>query len=216
LKRAIAKAPGWAAIKEYLDAGRTVIGIDEVGRGAWAGPVVAGAVILKAGTRIAGVNDSKLVTALARSRLETIIHRRAVATSLGWVTSAEIDANGLSWAIAESGRRALAGIDTANAVIILDGKWNYLRNTHDSVAIVKADSRVLPVAAASILAKVARDTAMQKLDLDWPDYGFATHVGYGTAMHQQALLTLGITQHHRRSVKPVAAGLAKLDADFGS
>ncbi len=187
----------------FLEAGKTVIGIDEVGRGAWAGPVVAGAVVLSPYLMIDGVNDSKLVSATRRHQLYGIIKSQALAYGLGWVEPAEVDEFGLSWAVAESGRRALAGIDLSNAIIVLDGTWNYLSDTHNSVAIVKADSLVMPVAAASIIAKVARDNHMAELAVQYPGYGFERHVGYGTKVHQAALAQLGISPAHRRSYKPV-------------
>lgn len=197
--------PTWEAVLSYLAAGRTVIGIDEVGRGAWAGPVVAGAVILKPRSRLAGVNDSKLVTSKRRRELDQTIRAKAVAYGLGWVAPHEVDEYGLSWAVAESGRRALANLDLTNAVIILDGKWNYLKDTHNSVAIIKADSLVVPVAAASIIAKVARDNHMTTLAEAYPDYGFDRHVGYGTKFHQAAIDRFGPCAEHRCTYESIGA-----------
>ena len=204
-RAARASKPGWRLVREYLAAGRTIIGIDEVGRGAWAGPVVAGAVIIAPKSRLAGLNDSKLVSAKRRSELDGIIRRRAVGFGLGWVSAGEVDEFGLSWAVAESGRRAIAELWTPDAVVILDGKWNYLKATHDSVAIVKADNLVVPVAAASIIAKVARDHHMAELATIYPDYGFDQHVGYGTKFHQTALQQFGPCVEHRCSYESIGA-----------
>ena len=197
--------PSWKLVENYLAAGRVIIGVDEVGRGAWAGPVVAGAVILPAGLQIDGLNDSKLVRPKRRLELDHIIRSQAAACGLGWVSPAEVDARGLSWAMAESGRRALAELGSSEAIIILDGKWNYLADTHDAMAIVKADSLVTPVAAGSIIAKVARDAYMAQAALEHPGYGFETHVGYGTAAHREALSQLGPSPIHRFSYKPLRA-----------
>ena len=194
----------WALVQDYVKAHRPVIGIDEVGRGAWAGPVVAGAVILPAGFMIPGLNDSKLVSAANRTKLDAIIKDIALYWGIGWVTPAEVDEHGLSWAIAQSGRRAMADFWNPEAIVILDGKWNYLKDTHDAVAIIQADSLVAPVAAGSIIAKVARDTYMVEADSRYPGYDFHRHVGYGTGFHKSALLRLGPSPIHRLSYKPLA------------
>lgn len=190
----------------YLKDGLTVIGIDEVGRGAWAGPVVAAAVILPPRLRLTGVRDSKLLPAPARERLSRDIRRHALAIGIGWVACHEVDAGGLSWAVRESGLRALAGLlgaPAADAIILLDGNHNYLGETHRSQAIIKADAQIVPVAAASIIAKVARDRYMAVLARRAPGYGFELHKGYGTRLHRQALSELGPSLHHRRSWAPL-------------
>lgn len=197
--------PGWKLVRDYLEADRIVIGIDEVGRGAWAGPVVAGAVILVPGSRLRGLNDSKLVSAAQRRRLDGVIRTRAVGYGLGWVSAAEVDEHGLSWAVAESGRRAMAELWTPEAIVVLDGKWNYLKDSHEAITIVGADSRIAPVAAASIIAKVARDAHMLELAATHAGYGFETNVGYGTALHRAALASLGPCKLHRRSYEPLRA-----------
>jgi ribonuclease HII len=188
----------------HLRAGRTIIGIDEVGRGAWAGPVVAAAVVLPPRLRLAGVRDSKLLTPLARARLNRDIRARATAIGIGWVAAGEVDEHGLGWAVRQSGLRALSHLGLTDAIIILDGKHNYLAETHESQAIVQADARVVPVAAASVVAKVARDRYMATLARRAPDYGFELHKGYGTAVHRAALQRLGPSAHHRRTWTPLA------------
>ncbi|HVQ44654.1 MAG TPA: ribonuclease HII [Candidatus Saccharimonadia bacterium] len=198
-----AAAPGWRAVLPLVRAGRTIIGIDEVGRGAWAGPVVAAAVILPPRLRLPGLGDSKALAAPARRRLSRDIRRRALAVGIGWVAAAEVDAHGLSWAVRESGLRALAGMSLEAAVIILDGRHNYLRGTHESQVFVKADATISPVAAASIIAKVARDAYMQRLHRADPRYGFDQHVGYGTALHAAGLAAHGPGPQHRYSFRPI-------------
>lgn len=187
----------------YVKAGEVVVGMDEVGRGAWAGPVVAGAVILPPRLVIDGLRDSKLVAAARRRELDREIRRRALAVGLGWVAAAEVDAHGLSWAVHQSGLRALTDLGVDFDRVILDGKHNYLSATHSSVALVKADQLVTPVAAGSIVAKVARDRYMEMLARRHQEYGFDQHKGYGTKAHQEALTRLGVCDVHRRSFRPV-------------
>jgi ribonuclease HII len=199
--------PAWRAVLPYIQAGQTVIGIDEVGRGAWCGPVVAAAVVLPARSRLAGVRDSKQLTAAGRSAADRLIRRRAVAIGIGWVASTELDEHGLSWAVRESGLRALTALnqDLVAAIIVLDGSHNYLADTHRSVAFPRADATVLPVAAASVVAKVARDRYMTMLGRRLPGYNLHMHKGYGTASHRQVLAQLGPTPHHRHSYAPLMA-----------
>lgn len=188
----------------YVRRGEIVAGIDEVGRGAWAGPVVAAAVILPPRLKLDGLNDSKLVRPGRRRELDRLIRRAAIAIGIGWASCQEVDENGLTWAVRQSGLRALAGLGASPAIIILDGKHNYLQATHPSQAFVRADSQIVPVAAASIVAKVARDRYMSRLAGCWPGYGFELHKGYGTALHQTALTKLGPSPLHRRSWVPLA------------
>ena len=189
----------------YLKQGRTIVGIDEVGRGAWAGPVTAAAVILPPRLRLPGLADSKLLSPAAREMLNRVIRRKAIAIGIGWVSSEELDANGLTWAVRQSGLRALANMNLAESdyIVILDGKHNYLKDTHHSEAIVKADGTIMPVAAASVIAKVARDHYMVSLSRHIKGYGFESHKGYGTAMHQASLAALDVSSIHRRSFAPI-------------
>ena len=181
-----------------------VAGIDEVGRGSWAGPVVAAAVILPSDCRLDAVRDSKLLSGARRRQLVAAIQTTAVDFALGWATSQEVDTEGLTAAVRLSGLRALAGLKTAFDFVILDGKHNYLVGHHPAEASVKADQTSLNVAAASILAKVARDDFMIQADVSYPGYGFANHKGYGTAAHRSAL-TQGLSPLHRRSYLPLRA-----------
>ncbi|HSX05221.1 MAG TPA: ribonuclease HII [Candidatus Saccharimonadales bacterium] len=179
------------------------IGIDEVGRGCWAGPLVAGAVAL--GRPIAGLRDSKKLTKRQRERLAEELTQTAAAIGLGWVWPAEIDAHGLTWAVKTAMERALAQITIAYDEIIIDGNCNYLAPNPQARAIVKADDSVATVSAASIVAKVARDQYMAALGDEYAGYGFAKHVGYGTAAHRAALQLLGVSDIHRKSYKPIQA-----------
>jgi ribonuclease HII len=202
-------SPTWEPITDAVAAGQVVAGVDEVGRGAWAGPVVAGAVILPPGVTLEGLNDSKLLTPLARRRLDREVRAAAVAVGLGWVSAAEVDLRGLSWAVQMSGLRALAGLEMEFDLVMLDGKHNYLADHHPARTLVKADQLVVPVAAASVVAKVARDRYLERLAGRYPGYGFERHKGYGTRAHAAALAELGACEEHRRSWGPLKVQVAK-------
>ncbi|MDL2363426.1 MAG: ribonuclease HII [Patescibacteria group bacterium] len=179
-----------------------IVGIDEVGRGCWAGPVVAGAVILH--QAIPGLADSKVLTKKQRELLAVQIHATAQAVGLGWVTAAEVDALGLTAAVRLAMQQALAAITEPYDGIIIDGNYNFLHEYRASEAIVKADGTIPCVSAASIIAKVARDAYMAELH-DAELYGYKTHVGYGTKLHQERLRLHGVSGQHRKSFKPIAA-----------
>jgi len=181
------------------------VGMDEVGRGCWAGPLVAGAVILDA--PIAGLNDSKQLSKKQRERLAVIIHEQAVAVGIGWVDAATIDEIGLTAATTLAMRRALEPLNVPYEQIIIDGNLNYLPDDPLAITMIKADALVPAVSAASIIAKVARDHYMSELAVSLPDYGFELHVGYGTALHSERLKKFGVSAFHRKSFKPVAAEL---------
>lgn len=178
-----------------------VVGLDEVGRGCWAGPLVAGAVML--GEPIVGLADSKKLTKLQRQRLSKLIQLKAKAFGLGWVDSAEIDTLGLSKSVELAMRRALECITLNFDRVVIDGNINYLANDPRSVAVIKADDSVPEVSAASIIAKVARDAWMSSAAVRYPAYRFDKHVGYGTKLHLQMLQKVGVCQLHRRSFKPI-------------
>jgi len=181
-----------------------IAGIDEVGRGCLAGPVVAAAVILGVDIDIPLLRDSKKLSKKQRYVTVAQIKQQSKAIGIGWVGAAEVDDRGLSWAVIESGVRALQDLDVQPDFVILDGNQNYLKNTHyKSAAHVGADATESCVAAASIIAKCARDKYMELAALAHPGYGFERHVGYGTAAHKKALAELGTTSLHRRSVKGV-------------
>lgn len=184
-----------------------IVGIDEVGRGPWAGPVVFGAVVLGA-VQIDGLTDSKKLTKKRRELLSAAIHEKAAAVGLGWVSAAELDEIGLSAALTLACKRALEQITVPYQQIILDGTVNLLKDTGKGpyvTTMAKADLLVPSVSAASIVAKVARDAYMAEQDQVYPGYGFAAHAGYGTSAHRSALERLGVTELHRRSFAPIAA-----------
>ena len=180
------------------------VGIDEVGRGAWAGPLVAAAVVLEC--EIEGLNDSKLLSAKERLRLALEIRYAAKSIGIGWVSNEELDRLGMSAALSAAMSRALFAIREPYLSIVIDGKVNYLRDQKVQT-IVGADKEVPVVSAASIIAKVARDTFMQTIAGLHPAYGFEKHVGYGTKSHREAIESFGLSRLHRRSFKPIAAYL---------
>lgn len=178
-----------------------IVGIDEVGRGCLAGPLVAGAVMLA--EPIAGLRDSKKLTKLQRAKFDVIIRTQAVAYGLGWASVDEIDTLGLTAAVGLAMQRALDAITAAYEEIVIDGNHNFMAANPKSRCLIGADDLIPEVSAASIIAKVARDTFMQEISQQYPAYGFAQHVGYGTAAHRAALKLHGICDLHRRSFAPV-------------
>lgn len=182
-----------------------ILGIDEVGRGPWAGPLVVGAVVL-GGVMIDGLTDSKKLSKKRREELDSIIREKTTGIGLGWVSAAEIDDIGLSAALVLATTRAVEQIKMPYHEIIIDGTVNFLKETTKGryvTTMKKADLLVPAVSAASIVAKVARDAYMTEQDSIYPGYGFKSHVGYGTAMHIKAIETLGITPLHHLSIAPL-------------
>ena len=182
-----------------------ILGIDEVGRGPWAGPLVVGAVVL-GGEVIDGLTDSKKLTKKRREALDIIIRETATAYGLGWVYAHEIDEIGLSASLRLATRRAVEQINTPYHEIIIDGTINFLSDTTKGryvTTLAKADLLIPSVSAASIIAKVARDTYMAEQDSIYDGYKFASHVGYGTAVHRAAIEKHGVTPLHRLSFAPL-------------
>lgn len=190
----------------------SILGIDEVGRGPWAGPLVVGAVIL-GGAEIDGLDDSKKLTKKRRQALDALIRQQAAAWALGWVSAQELDDIGMSEMLRLATRRAVEQIQAqcrqqnlAFSEIIIDGKVNFLRGTALEkfvAAIPKADGLIPSVSAASIVAKVARDQFMVEQAAVYPGYGFASNAGYGVAKHRAAIERLGVTPLHRLSFAPL-------------
>ena len=192
-----------------------ILGIDEVGRGPYAGPLVIGACILgdwqnsENAEWIKKLTDSKKLSAKRREELYVLIKEKALAAATGWVSSAEIDEVGLSEALRLATRRAVEQIQKTKvpfSEIIIDGTMNFLAGTKLEKyvsTLKKGDFLVKEISAASILAKVERDKYMAELDAVYPEYGFGKHVGYGTAAHQKAMEEFGLTPEHRRSFRPV-------------
>lgn len=185
-----------------------ILGIDEVGRGPWAGPLVVGAVVL-GGAQIDGLIDSKKLTKKQREALNIEICGRAAGYGLGWVSAAEIDDIGLSMALRLAARRAVETVDKTGASyreIIIDGTVNFLRDTSKGrfvATMKKADLLVPSVSAASIIAKVARDNYMAEQGAHYPAYGFGSNAGYGVAKHRAAIEQFGVTPLHRLSFAPL-------------
>lgn len=183
-----------------------ILGIDEAGRGPWAGPLVVGAAVL-GGVQIEGLTDSKKLTKKKRELLYDEIKLRAQATATGWVSSAELDEIGMSAALRLATRRAVEQIHAPYSEIIIDGTVNFLADTGKGKYVKtmpKADLLIPSVSAASILAKVERDRYMTEQDEAYPGYGFGSHAGYGVAKHRAAIEKLGVTPLHRLSFAPLA------------
>ena len=182
-------------------------GVDEAGRGPLAGPVVAAAVILEPSRPVAGLADSKVLSPARREVVAATIRTQSLAWSLGWADAAEIDTLNILQATMLAMRRALAALSVPPQHVIIDGNrcpdLSGLSFDCTAEAVVKGDSLVASVSAASILAKVARDEHMRVLDGRYPGYGLADHKGYPTAAHIAALRRLGPSPVHRRSFAPV-------------
>jgi ribonuclease HII len=180
-----------------------VAGVDEVGRGPLAGPVYAAAVILDSKRLPAGLDDSKKMSEARREKAFDAIMSSALAVGIGVASVEEIDRINILAATMLAMRRAVDRLSVAPVHALIDGnKVPALPCPAD--AIVKGDSKVLSIAAASIIAKVTRDRVMSELDLAFPGYGWARNKGYGTADHMQALARLGPSVHHRTSFAPIA------------
>ena len=185
-----------------------VSGVDEVGRGPLAGPVTAAAVVLDPARIPAGLRDSKQLTAARRQALDAAI--RAVAeVSVAPASVAEIDALNILRASHLAMERAWAALTPPPDHLLIDGNLLPRGMRVSAEAVVKGDARVLSIAAASIVAKVARDALMVDLAQQHPGYGWETNAGYGSAAHLKALQDLGVTPHHRRSFAPVHKMLCK-------
>ena len=202
-----------------------ILGIDEVGRGPYAGPLVIGACILSDAEKIkeeperyhwiSELTDSKKLTARRREVLYDKIKEGAAAVATGWVSASEIDEIGLSESLKLACRRAVKQIQETHvpfSEIIIDGTVNFLSGTPLEKyvsTLKKGDLLIKEISAASILAKVERDRYMAELAEKYPEYGFEKHVGYGTAAHQKAMEQFGLTPEHRRSFRPVREILSK-------
>jgi ribonuclease HII len=193
---------------------RRIAGVDEAGRGPLAGPVVAAAVILHPRRRIAGLADSKTLPAAERARLASIIRTRALAWAVAWADRDEIDALNILGATFLAMRRALLRLPVSPTHVAVDG--NQLPPLEDlalgctAEAIVEGDARIAAISAASILAKTHRDAVMEALDPCYPGFELATHKGYCTPAHLQALRVRAPSPQHRRSFSPVKVALGVL------
>ena len=180
---------------------RVVVGLDEVGRGCLAGPVVAAAVVLPPDAALPGLDDSKKLTPEAREALVPRIRREALAVGVGQCSPAEVDELNVLWAAMEAMRRAAAALPLVPDVFLVDGNREVPGAPCPQETVVKGDGRSLSIAAASVVAKVTRDQLMVELGAAYPVYGWAAHKGYPTAAHYAALAAHGPSPHHRRSFR---------------
>ena len=196
-------APDFAFERELIASGRALVaGVDEVGRGPLAGPVCVAAVILDPDDPPEGVDDSKALSPQRREALSELVFAKARCVSIAFASAEEIDALNIRAATLLAMARAVSGLCLKADFALIDG-----RDVPDGLgcparAIVRGDARSASIAAASIVAKVARDALMRRLDAVCPGYGFARHAGYATRAHVEALARLGPTPFHRRSFKP--------------
>jgi len=183
----------------YKDGVSSIAGVDEVGRGCLAGPVVAASVILPRDCRIKGINDSKKLSVKERERLFELIINDSMAFGLGVVDSAEIDRINILQATMKAMRLSIESLAVKPGYLLIDGKQALKEVTIPQKIIVKGDLRSISVGAASIVAKVIRDKMMVEMEERFPHYKFSIHKGYGTALHLKELKTNGPTPIHRKT-----------------
>ena len=199
----------------FPDTWKRVAGVDEVGRGPLIGPVVTAAVILDPQSPIAGLDDSKRLSESRREALVPVIREQAVAWALGRAEVAEIDALNILHASLLAMRRAVETLNVRPDYVLVDGNRIPPGLPCEATAVVKGDRRVPAIAAASILAKVARDREMVALHERIPVYGLDRHKGYPTKAHLQAIARHGVSVHHRRSFAPVKRALKDKESSHG-
>jgi ribonuclease HII len=210
MPRVTASIPTWSAERAYWRAGHArVAGVDEVGRGPLAGPVVAGAVVLRESRArwVRALRDSKQLTAAAREELAAEIREHAD-WGLGYASAHVVDQLGIVWATRHAMRRALLALREPADALIVDGR-EVVQCSVEQRSIVRGDATCISIAAASIIAKVARDALMCELDEVFPGYGFAEHKGYATPEHRAALHDLGPSNVHRLTWAPVREAAAR-------
>lgn len=187
--------------KEFWDKGfKLVCGLDEVGRGCFAGPVVVGAVIFPPNVSLLeGVTDSKLLKPRQREKLVELIKASAVSWSIAEISVRDINKVGIGKATQMGFRKAIKDLSKNPDYILIDAFYVKHLNRKYQKPIIKGDTLSLSIAAASIIAKVYRDKLMKKISKKYPEYGFAKHKGYGTKAHQEAIKQFGLTRIHRKS-----------------
>lgn len=209
-------------LKEKLK-GKIILGMDEVGRGCLAGPLVVGCVVLNGDTFIDGLNDSKKLTKKKRETILKSIKREAKDCSLYYISAKKIDEFGISKSLELAYSLALSEINVIPDFILIDGNINFLKNVINKdvrkisldldvkrfenvpiITIIKGDGKISAISAASILAKQSRDHYMELVSDIYPEYGFSDHVGYGTKKHLDAIKEKGILDIHRRSFRPIS------------
>ncbi len=200
LRKALkAKSPGLSLEREYWDQGHeVVVGIDEVGRGAWAGPLTIGAVVVPRDKRLYKVRDSKMLTETERESMFGRIVDWCEGWAIGHASERECDELGMSAAQKLATKRALADLPVPATAALVDGKWDFVE-TIPTTLIVKGDQKSLSIAAASILAKVTRDQMMREFATTYPGYDFERNKGYPCPRQRAALQAFGPTRLHRRS-----------------
>ena len=208
----MAKGPTFLLEKAFV--GGPVCGVDEAGRGPWAGPVSAAAVILDPKRMPKGLDDSKKLTAKAREALEVEIQAKAIAWCVGFASVEEIAALNILHAAGLAMRRAIEGLSVRPAYALVDGNYRFDLPC-EVKTVMGGDGKSKSIAAASILAKVARDRLMVEMDGLYPGYGFASHKGYHAEIHVEALQTLGPCPIHRTGWAPVKLALAGLPLKQG-
>ena len=193
-----------------MSSDKLICGIDEAGRGPWAGPVCAAAVILDPARAIEGLDDSKKLTEKRRQKLDLEIRSKALTFAIGWASPAEIDSLNIRRANHLAMKRAFEALSKSPDLVLVDGN-DAPELSCPTRAIIGGDALDSSISAASILAKTARDLLMQELDAQYPGYGFAKHKGYGVKAHAEALQRLGPCEIHRRSFRPVKNAMALAD-----
>ena len=205
-RRAGQPVPSVRLEARHWEAGEVVAGVDEVGRGSWAGPVTFAAVVLPRSRRIYKLRDSKLLRPEQRDRLSARVHALALGVGLGHAGNDEIDRVGMSLAMRRAARRAVEALPLRPDALLLDGSWDFLADYPTSNrTIVAGDAYSASIAAASIVAKVARDRLMVEAAPGRPAYAFDANKGYPSPEHRHALATFGPCDLHRRSWAPVSA-----------
>ena len=200
LRKAVkGKSPGLHNERALWESGRNiVVGVDEVGKGAWAGPLTIGAAVVPKNTRIYKVRDSKMLNESEREAMFDRIANWCDAWAVGHASVEECDELGMSAAQRLAARRAIDGLGVPTDHVLLDGNWDFI-GEGQTTKIVKGDATCLSIAAASILAKVTRDRMMRQMAQTYPDYSFAGNKGYPCPTHKDALSRLGPTSEHRHS-----------------
>lgn len=194
------RAPTLSVERALWDAGHdVVVGVDEVGRGAWAGPLTVGAAVLPRDKRVYKVRDSKMLSENDREKLFEKVGEWCVSWSIGHASQAECDELGMAPAQKLAARRAIEGLGVAPDAVVLDGKWDFVEAGVPTTKLVKGDATCLTISAASILAKVTRDRIMRAEAEHFPAYWFDENKGYPCWRHRAALIGYGPTSIHRRS-----------------
>jgi ribonuclease HII len=188
-------------LKPYFTKGLLEAGVDEAGRGCLAGPVVAAAVILPESVELQGLNDSKKLTEIQRALLEPLIKEQAIAWAIGVADEREIDSINILQATFLAMHRAIQGLNTFPALLLIDGNRFLPYPALHHKTIIGGDGLYASIAAASVLAKTHRDKLMNEIHTEYPEYSWKQNKGYGTILHRAAILEHGTTQYHRLTFK---------------